>query len=231
MALRHPVTAPTRAEEDALRSSLPAVLEQLVTARRALVEWNRVRHSAIHAASARLPKTHPFSRAVWELCAGRTWDEVRGHADLICSVVAELLGAEHFRRQVDGVMLPSPSDWFYGRSLCLADTMESGAVAPRPHKRERTRAFSLAELSCFHALGYSMQRFMESVTALPPVATGQAKKRLGQCAARFWRAHACAMRHLTSIPVDHRHTYCLLLCLRRAGVPHELGRGVISYLA
>ena len=218
-------------------TALPVTVERMVTARRALVEWHRASRVALHISAVRLPKSHPLSRALTELCADRTWGEFRYHADLTCCILGDILGDEHFRCEMDGVALHFPTDWFYGRSLSVSGTALGGSVVdpqcPDDFKRERTKAVSLAELSHFQGLGDKMQRFMDCVLAMPPARPGHAaiQKRLAQCAARFWAKYAIAMRHLKAVPVDHRQTYRLLLCLRRVGVPRDLERWIVGFLA
>ena len=218
-------------------TALPVTVERMVTARRALVEWHRASRVALHISAVRLPKSHPLSRALTELCADRTWGEFRYHADVTCCILGDILGDEHFRCEMDGVALHFPTDWFYGRSLSVSGTALGGSVVdpqcPDDFKRERTKAVSLAELSHFQGLGDKMQRLMDCVLAMPPARPGHAaiQKRLAQCAARFWAKYAIAMRHLKAVPVDHRHTYRVLLCLRRIGVPRDLLQWIVGCLA
>jgi len=207
-------------------------IDQFVIARRQLLQWREAKRKALIIAELHFPKSHPFRRGVANICNGEVLGEYRYQADVEACRFADKHGDELFRRKVDGVALQSPIDYFYGGSL-------------RSHERMRMpnikisigihhgKFLNIIEISCFHDLAARAAAFVQAVKQLP---TGvridsAANRRLRQCEDRFLRSYDEVLDKLRGVPVDHQPTYGVLMCLSRAGLPRDLSRKIISFVA
>jgi len=208
-------------------------IDQFVIARRQLLRWREAKRKALIIAELHFPKSHPFRRGVANICTGEVLGEYRYHADVEACRFADKHGDELFRRNVDGVALQSPIDFFYGDSL-------------RAHERGRMpdikissgihhgKTLKINEISRFHDLAARAAAFVHAVKQLPTVRVridSATNRRLRQCEDRFLRSYDKVLDKLRGVPVDHRPTYEVLMCLSRIGLQGGLSRQVIDFVA
>ena len=204
-------------------------IDEYIDARRRLLRWRAASKSATTIVEVHFPPTHALRKAVLKLCLTMP-GEFRFQADGAACRDAEIHGDSVFRRKVDGVMLLSPVDYFYGESLREHE---------RRHNPQRTaqkirndKSLSICEVSVLHTLEQHARGFMRAVEKLPTGARvdSAAGRRLKQCHKKFQSELDRIFILLGKVCIDHAQTLSLIACLRRQGLSNDICRFVVGYL-
>ena len=168
------------------------------------------------------PKVQRHQKSLAKLCAGNMLGEFQCQADTAACRFADKYGDGVFCRTVDGVNMRSPVDCFYGETLREHERkIPEIRIASSIHHAKK---LSLNELSYFHKLAPRAAAFMEAVKRLPGCAPIQ-KRTDSLISASSTSCELMGRSWIRAVQVDHRQTYFVLMCLNRAGLPGELGRG------
>ena len=134
---------------------------------------------------------------------------VRLLADTSACKYADRHGDALFRREVDGVVIPAVTHWFYGLSL-----------PDETQHVDWTKTFSVADMCLLEEVRKRAKDFLQSVPALPYIAL-KTLTREGQKIDRLFTKAQVYVQNCSPI-------YCGYLCLLHR-LPAELARKVISF--
>ena len=199
-------------------------IDRFVYARRALLAWMRIKRTALRIVELQFPKTHPFRKSVQNL----NLDVFRYCADVSICKFADIYGDDLFNVTVDGCHLCAPTKFFYGESLYRDDDIPELQVS---EKINRDKCVDLRSISLFYSLAPRAETFMKAVAAISDGRQDSAMHRqLNSSKAKFKRDFAKMIEKLRCVSVDHSQHAVVLMCLRRTGLPGELGKVVLSFL-
>ena len=110
--------------------------------------------------------------------------KLRFLADRAVCKLADRYGDDPFRKEVDGVMLPAVTHWFYGFSI------------PAEHfPFDRTRSFNAADIAKLEDVGAQARILVDSVAALPFVSAKDISRESANCEKAFANARERAAQN------------------------------------
>ena len=203
------------------------IIADFIAARQALLRWRAAKRKASLVAELHFPPSHPLRKSVHHVC--QCLGEFRYQADVAACRYADHVGDHVFNRDVDGVLLHNPTDWFYGDSLRV-DGQQEVKISGTVHQAKR---LDIIELSVMHDLGQRGREFVEVANRLPTGAriNSAAGRRLTQNEKEMRRNYERMVAQLGKARVDHSQTYGVLLCMGRMGLNADLSRGIIGLVA
>ena len=207
-------------------------IQDFVAARRALLRWMCARKIALQIVDLEFPKWHAFRRSVEKLCGANC--EFRYRADLAVCKYADRVGDDRLRLVVDGVYLKcGPLDYYYGDTLQQAVARRGIPNVQVSAGAHRNKTLNLRDIARFHSLAPCAQEFLEAVKPLlrtlqlsPAAARALTKREQA-----LQQQYGAMVAKLARVPVDHRDTVKILLCLSRVGLTGDLGRAIIGFFS
>ena len=185
--------------------------------------WQRVRHRARTFALISFPDSHPFRKAVEDICTDL--DSVQYEARCCLYKIVRRHG--EFRGSVNGWWFEDPEkDLFQSDARKYHDCPEYmfGRGIRRDHELP---LFGLASIHCVETRG---RAFLEAAEKLVKATIPGAKRRLDHAAKVFEKDCKRVERHLKRVKVCSRHKFEVLLCLQRWGIPGGSPRLVLEFL-
>ena len=185
--------------------------------------WQRVRHRARTFALISFPDSHPFRKAVEDICTDL--DSVQYEARCCLYKIVRRHG--EFRGSVNGWWFEDPEkDLFQSDAQKYHDCPEYifGRGIRRDHELP---LFGLASIHCVETRG---RAFLEAAERLVKATIPGAKRRLDHAAKVFEKDCKRVERHLKKVKVCKKHVYDVLLCLQRWGIPGGTPRLVLEFL-
>ena len=185
--------------------------------------WQRVKHRARTFALISFPDSHPFRKAVEDICTDL--DSVQYEARCCLYKIVRRHG--EFRGSVNGWWFEDPEkDLFQSDARKYHDCPEYmfGRGIRRDHELP---LFGLATIHCVETRG---RAFLEAAERLVKATIPGAKRRLDRAAKVFEKDCKRVERHLKKVKVCKKHVYDVLLCLQRWGIPGGAPRLVVEFL-
>ena len=203
------------------------LIARFIAARLSLLRWRASERRARFIVSIHFPRSHPLRKSVENVC--NTLGEYRYQSDVAACRHADSVGDHVFNRNVDGVFLQGPTDWFYGASLRVD---EDPNVKVSKHVPQ-SKSLDIVEISMMHLLLQHARGCVEAVNRLPTGAriNSAAGRRLAKCEKEMSRGYQRVLAQLGKARVDHSETYKVLICLSRWGLNTDLSRCVIGFVA
>jgi len=146
-------------------------------ARRDLLALWTAKRNLLQVGQSRFPKSHPAFKAILRLCHNDSTCQIRHLCDVSACRCADQCGDALFRKEVDGVLIPAVTHWFYGITYLLPQEKVT---------LNRTKQFNASDIELFEEVYRLGRKFINSAAALPflPKAFTQETKRFEQTLAR-----------------------------------------------
>ena len=174
--------------------------------------WQRVRHRARTFALISFPDSHPFRKAVEDICTDL--DSVQYEARCCLYKIVRRHG--EFRGSVNGWWFEDPEkDLFQSDARKYHDCPEY--IFGRGIKRDHE--LPLFGLASIHSVETRGRAFLEAAGRLVKATIPGAKRRLDHAAKAFEKDCKRVERHLKKVKVCKKDVYDVVLCLQRWGIP------------